>query len=139
MAERLHQKLARQNAASPDGAPDAAFKPPENPEVVAKINKFREENPRYSEYLKGLSRERLENMAILRKIDSVEQTERIRDATARKLDAWLESRPEEAQKIAAVVAKVAPEQQGATRSRMIKAAVQREGLRPVQAGTGQKV
>jgi len=143
MAERLAQKLARQTSASPngapDGAPDAARKLPENPEVMARINRFREENPSYCEYLKTLPQERLENMAILRKIDSVEQTERIREATSRKLDAWLETRPEEAQKIAEAVAKVAPDKQAGVRFRMGRAAVQREGLRPVQAGTGQRL
>ena len=139
MAERLAQKLARQNTASPNGAPDGAPELTTNPEVEAKISKYREENPRYAEYLKTLPRERLENMAILRKIDAVEQGERIREATARKLDAWLETRPEEAQKIAAAVAKVAPDNQAGARVRMIRAAVQREGLRPVQAGAGQKV
>jgi hypothetical protein len=106
---------------------------------MAKINRFREENPSYCEYLTTLPRERLENMAILRKIDSVEQTERIREATSRKLDAWLETRPEEAQKIAEAVAKVAPDKQAGVRLRMGRAAVQREGLRPVQAGTGQRL
>jgi hypothetical protein len=139
MAERLAQKLARQNAASTDGAPNGPPKLTENPEIVAKINKFREENPSYAEYLTTLPRERLENMAILRKIESNEQSERIRGATSRKLEAWLETRPEEAQKITDAVAKVAPDKQAGARIRMIQSAVQREALRPAQNGGGQKV
>lgn len=138
MAERLGQKLARQNSASteaPRGAPELAS----NPAVEAKIAKYREENPRYVEYLKTLPRERLENMAILRKIDAAEQSERIRESISRKLEAWLEHRPEEAQKIAEAVAKLSPDQQAGTRIRMIQAAVQREGLKAVPAGTTQRV
>jgi hypothetical protein len=139
MAERLAQKLARQTAASPDGAPEGAPKLTENPEIVAKISKFKEENPKYIEYLNALPHERLINMAVLRKIEANEQTERFREAMGRRLETWLETRPEEAQRIADAVAKVAPDKQAGARIRMIQAAVQREALRPPQHGTGQRV
>jgi hypothetical protein len=139
MAERLAQKLARQNVASTEGAPSGPPKLTENLEIAAKIKKFREENPSYAEYLTTLPRERVENMAILRKIEANEQSERIRGATSRKLEAWLEMRPEEAQKIAEAVAKIAPDKQAGARIRMIQSAVQREALRPAQNGAGQRV
>ena len=138
MAEKLAQKLARHNA-SAGGVAEGGFELTSNPEIEAKIAKYREENPRYVEYLKALPRERLENMAVLRKLDAAEQSERIREATSRKLEAWLEKRPEEAQKIAAAVAKVAPDKQAGARIRMIQSAIQREGLRSVPAGVAQGV
>ena len=48
-------------------------------------------------------------------------------------------RPEEAKKIAAAFAKVAPDKQAGARIRMIQSAIQREGLRSVPTGVAQGV
>jgi hypothetical protein len=137
MAEKLAQKL--RHAASSGRVSEDGPELTSNTEVEAKIAKYKEENPKYVEYIKALPRDRLENIAVLRKIETTEQKERIQAATSRKLEAWLETRPEEAKKIAEAVAKVAPDQQAGARIRMIQSAVQREGLRSVQSSNGVRV
>src|ERR1700690_1402048 len=105
MAERLNQKLARQTTASPGESGDAQ-EPAVNQNVEAKIADYRAKHPKHVEYLKSLTRERLENIATLRDIERQEQRERIQKATSQKLQKWLESRPDEEKRIADAVAKL---------------------------------
>jgi hypothetical protein len=127
MAKKLSQKLA---------APAASqHAPAVNPETQAKIDAFRADNPKYVEYLGGLSRERLENLAILRKIEQAAQKDRFAQATSQKLDTWLAARPDVAQQIAEKVSKIAPEKQVGARINMIRYAIEKEALNATQPGT----
>jgi len=136
MAERLGQKLARQDAASQSaGVADNAPELVTNPEVERKIADFRAKNPKHVDYVRGLPRERLENIATLREIERQDQRERIREATVRKLEQWLKTRPEEAQRIGEALAKVPEENRPDARVRMIENAIRNEAFRNSQ-GTG---
>jgi len=138
MAEKLHQKLNRPNGPAPAGSP-AAHPQTLNPEIEAKIQQYRKENPKYVEYLAGLDRPRLENIAILRRIEQAEQKQRIQNATVQKLDTWLAQRPDVAAKIAEQVAKVAPEKQAGARINMIRSAIQQEALKGMTPAARQSV
>ena len=138
MAEKLNQKLARQTTASP-GESNGAPEPAVNQNIEAKIADYRDTHPKHVEYLKTLTRERLENIATLRDIERQEQRERIHKATSQKLEKWLEARPEEAKRIAAEVAKLPPEDQAGARHRMIDYAIRNEAFRCTQAVGGPKV
>lgn len=140
MAERLAQKLAKQDAAShgqatADGGPELVT----NPEVEKRIADFRARNPKHTDYVKGLPRERLENIATLREIERQEQRERIREATVRKLEQWLKTRPEEAQRINEAVAKLPQDSRADARVRMIESAIRNEAFRNTQGVGGPKV
>ena len=136
MAERLGQKLARQDAAAQTaGTGEIAHELVTNPEVERKIADFRVKNPKHVDYLKGLPRERLENIATLREIERQEQRERIREATSRKLEQWLTTRPEEAKRIDEALAKIPQENRPEARHRMIETAIRNEAFRNSQ-GTG---
>ena len=140
MAERLAQKLARQDAAShgtttADNGPELVT----NPEVERKIADFRAKNPKHVDYVKGLPRERLENIATLREIERQDQRERIREATVRKLEQWLKTRPEEAQRINDALAKIPEENRADARPRMIDNAIRNEAFRNSQGTGGPKV
>jgi hypothetical protein len=138
MPERLNQKLARQTTPSPEetnGVPEPAV----NQNIEAKIADYRAKHPKHVEYLKTLTRERLENIATLRDIERQEQRERIQKATSQKLEKWLETRPDEAKRIADAVAKLPPGEQAAARSRMIDYAIRNEAFRSTQAVGGPKV
>jgi hypothetical protein len=140
MAERLGQKLAKQDAAS--HSPGTGDNGPElvtNPEVERKIADYRASNPKHLEYLKGLPRERLENIATLREIERHDQRERIRDATVRKLDQWLKARPEEAARIDEALSKVPQENRAESRIRMIDNAIRNEAFRNTQSTGGPRV
>lgn len=132
MARTLDQKLKQQPRAGQAPAELAT-----NVEIEAKIATFKQQNPNYVEYLKNLPRERLENIAVLRRVEQNEQKERIRNATAVKLEKWLEQRPEIAQQIAEKVAKISPDKQAGARINMIRTAIQTEGLK--QSAPGPKV
>ena len=140
MAERLIQKLAKQDAAShqPTTA-EGGHEHVNNPEVEKKIADFRARNPRHVAYVKGLPRERLENIATLRDIDRAEQRQRIRGATVRKLEDWVKTRPEEAQRITDAVAKLPQDNQADARARMIQSAIQNEAFRNTQGTGGPKL
>ncbi|OAM91883.1 hypothetical protein AW736_26245 [Termitidicoccus mucosus] len=126
MAQKLSQKLA---------APAASQNEPViNEEIQTKINAFRAQNPKFVEYLRQLPRERVENMAILRKIEQAEQKERFRQASSVKLEAWLKERPEIATQIAERVATLPAEKQAGARINMIRSAIERQALQQVQSG-----
>jgi len=136
MAERLAQKLARQDAASQststaDNGPELVT----NPEVERKIAEFREKHPKHVAYVKELPRERLENIATLREIERQDQRERIREATTKKLENWLSTRPEEGKRISEALAKMPAENRPEARNRMIDNAIRNEAFRNSQ-GTG---
>ena len=136
MAERLGQKLARQDAvAQTTGTAENPHELVTNPEVERKIADFRVKNPKHVDYLKGLPRERLENIATLREIERQEQRERIREATSKKLEQWLKTRPEEAKRIEEALAKIPQENRVDARPRMIETAIRNEAFRNSQ-GTG---
>jgi len=140
MAEKLSQKLAKQETASPfQGESNEAYQPPVNQEIEAKIADYRASHPKHVDYLKSLTRERLENIATMRDIERQEQRQRIHKATSQKLDKWLESRPEEAKRITEAVAKLPAEDQAGARYRMIDSAIRNEAFRSTQAGTGPKI
>lgn len=131
MAQSLKEKLQGQtNApASQDPgatAPDLAV----NPEIQAKIDRFKQDNPKYVEYLKNLPRERVENIAILRRVELQEQKERMQQATVRKLEQWLGQHPDAAQKIAERLQKIPQEKQAGAKINMIRNAIQQDALRP---------
>jgi hypothetical protein len=138
MAERLNQRLARQTTPAPGESTDAP-EPAVNQNIEAKIADYRAKHPKHAEYLKTLPRERLENIATLRDIERQEQRERIHKATSQKLEKWLETRPEEAKRIAAEVAKLPPEDQAGARYRMIDYAIRNEAFRSTQAAGGPRV
>jgi hypothetical protein len=125
MAEKLSQKLAKQDA-SQSVAPAADLTT--NPEIQAKIDGFKAENPKYMEYLKTLPRDRLENIAVLRRIETNEQKERIQAATERKLGAWLAQHPDAAQRVADRVAKISPEKQAGARVNLIRGEIQKNAF-----------
>jgi hypothetical protein len=140
MADKLLQKLAKQDATSPTpSAADNGLELVTNVEVERKIADFRAKHPKHVEYLKQLPRERLENIATLREIERQEQRERIREATVRKLEQWLKTRPEEAQRINEAVAKLPPENRVEARTRMIDNAIRNEAFRNSQGTNGQAV
>ena len=140
MAERLIQKLAKQDAASQHSTTaEGGHENVNNPEIEKKIADFRASHPRHVDYLKGLTRERLENIATLRDIDRAEQRQRIRGATVRKLEDWLKTRPEEAQRITDAVAKLPQDNQAAARARMIQNSIQNEAFRNTQGTGGPKL
>lgn len=125
MATGLERKLAAKSAAqTPASTPELAT----NPEIQAKIEQFKQKNPSYDQYLKALPRERLENIAVLRRIEQLEARERIQNATAQKLDNWLSTRPAIAKQIAERVATIAPEKQIGARINMIRSAIQQEAF-----------
>ena len=139
MSEKLGQKLARRNeAATTEGAPDGDLELSSNVEVNAKIDTYIKEHPDYlTGYVQKLPRERLERIAILRKVEKVEQAaeraeqrQRYRDASAPKLEKWLEQHPENAQRISQAVAKLPAERQADARISMIKSAIVREATGP---------
>jgi hypothetical protein len=136
MAERLAQKLAKQDAASQTaGTADTGSELVTNPEVERKIADFRVKNPKHVEYVKGLQRGRLENIATLREIERHDQRERIREATVRKIEQWLKTRPDEAQRISEAVARFPQENRAAARVCMIENAIRNKVFRNSQ-GTG---
>ena len=137
MVKNLGEKLrAAQSAPTQSGA-DQAPVLKTNPEVQAKIDAFVKQNPDYMNYLKALPRDRLENIAVLRKIDQVENKERIRNSTAQKLEGWLKQQPSEVvQGIADRVAKVAPEKQAGARVNIIRSAIQQSALKASQSVSG---
>jgi len=140
MADRLSQKLARQETASPspeqsNGDTSRGL----SEEKAAKIADYRARHPKHVQFLKDQTRERLENIATLRDIEREEQRERIHKATSQKLEKWLEARPEEAKRIADAVAKLPQEDQAGARYRMIDNAVRNEGLRSTQGTGGPRV
>lgn len=139
MADRLNQKLARQAAAPSAGESPGGNEPAINENVETKIAEYRAKNPKHVEYIKGLSRERLENIATLRDIERQEQRHRIQQATGQKLEKWLETRPDEAKRITEAVAKLPPEDQARARIRMIQYAVNNEAFRNAPAVGGPKV
>ncbi|WP_342751175.1 hypothetical protein OH491_27395 (plasmid) [Termitidicoccus mucosus] len=104
-----------------------------NEEIQTKINAFRAQNPKFVEYLRQLPRERVENMAILRKIEQAEQKERFRQASSVKLEAWLKT-SEIATQIAERVATLPAEKQAGARINMIRSAIERQALQQVQSG-----
>src|SRR4051812_16060302 len=118
MSENLGPKLARRNdAAQTDGAPEGDLELATNAHVEAKIDTYIREHPDYlKEYVQKLPRERLERIAVLRKVEKVEQAaeraeqrQRYRDASAPKLEKWLEQHPEEAKRINQSVARMPAE------------------------------
>jgi len=140
MAERLAQKLARQDTAShsqttTESGPELVT----NPEVEKRIADFRARNPKHTDYVKALPRERLENIATLREIERQDQRERIREATVRKLEQWLKTRPEEAQRINDAVAKLPQDSRADARVRMIEGAIRNEAFRNTQGVGGPKL
>jgi hypothetical protein len=140
MAEKLSQKLAKQENASP--APEQSNGDNSrglSEEKAAKIADYRARHPTHVQFLKDQSRERLENIATLRDIERAEQRERIHNATGQKLEKWLETRPEVAKRIAETVAKLPQADQAGARYRMIDSAVRNEGLRNVQGTGGPRV
>jgi hypothetical protein len=139
MAERLAQKLARHDASSSSQEPNQGNAPAVNQDIEAKIADYRAKHPKHVEYLKGLTRERLENIATLRDMERQEQRQRIHKATTQKLDKWLEARPEEAKRIAEAVAKLPQEDQAGARYRMIDAAIRNEAFRSTQSVGGPRV
>jgi hypothetical protein len=139
MSEKLGQKLARRNEAAPtEGAPEGDLELSSNAEVNAKIDTYIKEHPDYlKEYVQKLPRERLERIAVLRKVEKVEQAaeraeqrQRYREASAPKLEKWLEQHPEDAKRISQSVAKLPTERQADARIGMIKSAIVREATGP---------
>jgi len=140
MAERLNQKLARQETASqsPEDTNGENARTL-SPEKIARIADYRATHPKHVEFLKSLTRERLENIATLRDIERQEQRERIHKATVQKQEQWLETRPEEAKKIAEAVAKLPAAEQAGARYRMIDYAIRNEAYRSTQTVGGPRV
>src|ERR1019366_5404428 len=139
MAENLGQKLARRNEAAPtNGAPDGDLELSINAEVEAKIDTYIKEHPGYlTDYVQKLPPERLYRIVVLRKIEKLEQAaertaqrQRYREASAPKLEKWLEQHPENAQRISQAVAKLPAERQADARISMIKSAIVREATGP---------
>ena len=70
MSEKLGPKLARRNeAAQTDGAPSGDLELSTNAAVEAKIDTYIKEHPDYmTDYVQKLPRDRLERIAVLRKV-----------------------------------------------------------------------
>lgn len=140
MTEKLDQKLAKRRAASlAESGPGGGHTPRSNEGVEARIAAYKAADPGFVAYLGTLSRERLENIAILRQADNQETKQRIREAADRKILQWLEIRPDIAKEISEKVAKLPAEDQNLARLRMGRAAAQREGLKTGPAVSGPKV
>ena len=139
MSEKLGQKLARRNdAALNEGAPDGDLELSTNAQVEAKIDTYLKEHPDYlTGYVQKLPPERLHRIVVLRKIEKLEQAseraeqrQRYREASAPKLEKWLEQHPENAQRISQAVAKLPTDRQADARISMIKSAIVREATGP---------